>query len=91
MLYKYLKDKSKYFILEPDHALVLEALKRFAKHAPNKRIGMRFRNWLGCRHNMSDVFTYESYKVVKDDVIRTRMAVDSSCCPYTYTKLFLTM
>lgn len=40
---------------------------------------------------MSDVFTYESYEVVKDDVIRTRMAVDSSCCPYTYTKLFLTM
>ena len=40
---------------------------------------------------MSDVFTYESYEVVKDDVIRIRMAVDSSCCPYTYTKLFLTI
>lgn len=58
MLYKYLKDKSKYFILEPDHAFVLEALKRFAKHAPNKGIGMRFRNWLGWRHNMHERCLY---------------------------------
>ena len=40
---------------------------------------------------MSDVFTYESFKVVKDDVIKTRMGFDSSGCPNTYMKLFLTM